>query len=124
MLVKKGADSRGTAEKVWNYRPHMHVAAENGHFLALKYLVEECGHDINVLDSLGNDLRASLRVYNPRWTELAGCVACDEYAKGKGVEGEIKSRKKKQVRGSNYVIALDDNSEGHLFKDTAEGLGD
>ncbi|GFH52541.1 hypothetical protein CTEN210_09017 [Chaetoceros tenuissimus] len=88
MLVKKGADSRATTEKVWNYKPPMHLAAENGHFLALKYLVEECGHDIHSLDAFGKDIRASIRVNNKRWTKVAGCVACDDYAKSKGVEGD------------------------------------
>lgn len=76
----------------------MHLATENGQLLALKYLVEECDHDINSLDPFGNDVRACLRVNNKAWTEVAGCVACDDYAKSKGVEGDIKSRKTKTAR--------------------------
>ena len=98
MLVEKGADSKATAEKVFNYKPPMHLATENGQLLALKYLVEECGHDIHSVDTFGNDIRACLRVNNKAWTEVAGCVACDDYAKSKGVEGDIKSRKTKTAR--------------------------
>jgi hypothetical protein len=59
------------------------------------YLVEECGHDIHELYSSGQDMRASLRLNNKVWASVAGCVAVDEYAKSKGVEGEINRRNTK-----------------------------
>jgi len=103
MLVKHGADSHATTEVVFGYKPATHLAGENGQLLALKYLVEECGHDIHELDSSHQDIRASLRVNNKVWAEVAGCVAVDEYAKSKGVEGEINRRnmKTKVSRGIN-----------------------
>eukprot|EP00594_Rhizosolenia_setigera_P005872 CAMPEP_0178945470 /NCGR_PEP_ID=MMETSP0789-20121207/3754_1 /TAXON_ID=3005 /ORGANISM="Rhizosolenia setigera, Strain CCMP 1694" /LENGTH=605 /DNA_ID=CAMNT_0020625367 /DNA_START=1 /DNA_END=1818 /DNA_ORIENTATION=+ len=93
MLVKNGANSRATTETVWVFKPATHLASENGSFLALKFLVEECGNDINECDTFGNDIRASLRVNNKAWARIAGCVACDDYAKELGVGGKVKSRK-------------------------------
>jgi hypothetical protein len=90
MLIKHGADSRSTTEMVFNYKPPLHLVAEAGQLLAAKFLVEECGHDINnTFDTLGQDVRASLRRYNTWWEDNPGCVAVDDYAKSKGVEGQI-----------------------------------
>jgi hypothetical protein len=97
MLVKHGADSHTTTKVVFGYKPPSHLASENGHLLALKYLVEECGHDIHECDTFGEDIRASLRRNNKVWTSLAGCVAADEYAKSKGVEGEIIRRSRRKA---------------------------
>jgi hypothetical protein len=98
MLVKHGADSHTTTEVVFNYKPPSHLASENGQLLALKYLVEECGHDIHECDTFGEDIRASLRRYNNVWVSSAGCVAADEYAKSKGVAGEIiRSRRRRKA---------------------------
>lgn len=91
MLVKHGADSHATYVAVYDSKPPAHLAAENGKLLAVKYLMEECGHDIHERDALGHDIRAALRRYNKKWTSSAGCVACDEYAKSKGVKGDILS---------------------------------
>mmetsp|Transcript_3183 Transcript_3183/g.8007 ORF Transcript_3183/g.8007 Transcript_3183/m.8007 type:complete len:447 (-) Transcript_3183:52-1392(-) len=85
MLVKHGADSHATARKVFGNKPATHLAGENGQLLALKYLVEECGHDIHECDELGQDIRESLRVNNRVWRDVPGCVAVDEYARSKGV---------------------------------------
>jgi len=103
MLVKHGADSHATTEVMFYYKPATHLASENGQLLALKYLVEECGHDIQERDMSGQDIRASLRVNNKVWASVAGCVAVDEYAKSKGVDGEINRRntKTKVPRNTN-----------------------
>jgi hypothetical protein len=111
MLVKHGADSHTTTEVVFNYKPPSHLASENGQLLALKYLVEECGHDIHECDTFGDDIRASLRRNNKVWASSAGCVAADEYAKSKGVEGEIirRSRRKAEAfKNKAHQSSLDD----------------
>ena len=60
--------------------------------------MEECGHDIHECDTFGEDIRASLRRYNNVWVSSAGCVAADEYAKSKGVAGEIiRSRRRRKA---------------------------
>ena len=92
MLVNHGADSHATTEVMFNYKPASFLAGENGQLLAVKYLVEECGHDIQERDMDGQDMRASLRINNKVWASVAGCVAVDEYAKSKGVDGEIDRR--------------------------------
>lgn len=92
MLVNRGADSHATTEVMFNYKPASFLAGENGQLLAVKYLVEECGHDIQERDMDGQDMRASLRINNKVWASVAGCVAVDEYAKSKGVDGEIDRR--------------------------------
>ena len=89
MLVNHGADSHATTEVMYYYKPATFLAAENGQLLALKYLVEECGHDIYERDKAGQDIRASVRINNKVWASVAGCVAVDEYAKSKGVDGII-----------------------------------
>mmetsp|Transcript_4488 Transcript_4488/g.7517 ORF Transcript_4488/g.7517 Transcript_4488/m.7517 type:complete len:481 (+) Transcript_4488:105-1547(+) len=87
MLVHHGANSHATTEVVFGYKPAMHLASENGSLLAVKFLVEDCGHDIQERDTLGEDMRASLRRNNRAWASVAGCVAVDEYAKSKRVCG-------------------------------------
>jgi hypothetical protein len=106
MLVDQyGADSHSTTEVVFGYKPPSHLASENGKLLALKFLVEECGHDIFECDTVGQDIRASLRKNNRAWMNVDGCVACDEYAKEKGVEGEIirsgNRRRQNEVSSTN-----------------------
>lgn len=98
MLVKNGANSKATTEAVFGYKPATHLAAESGSFLALKFLIEKCGHDIHECDTFGNDIRAAVRVNNKAWTQVAGCVASDEYATELGVDGDIKTRKTKVIR--------------------------
>ncbi|EJK55123.1 hypothetical protein THAOC_25176 [Thalassiosira oceanica] len=95
MLIKKGADSHATTEKVFNNKPPTHLAGENGQLLAVRFLVEECGHDISAVDLEGHDMRTSLRLYNKVWAKSAGCVAVDEYARSLGVLGEMSSTNKK-----------------------------
>lgn len=95
MLIKKGADSHATTEKVFNNKPPTHLAGENGQLLAVRFLVEECGHDINAVDLEGHDMRTSLRLYNKVWAKSAGCVAVDEYARSLGVLGEMSSTNRK-----------------------------
>uniref|UniRef100_A0A7S3QCQ4 MYND-type domain-containing protein n=1 Tax=Chaetoceros debilis TaxID=122233 RepID=A0A7S3QCQ4_9STRA len=95
MLVKLGANSHATTQAVFSNKPATHLASENGQLLALKYLVEECGHDIHELDFSGQDIRASMRINNKMWGSVAGCVACEEYSKSKGVKGEIDRRNTK-----------------------------
>mmetsp|Transcript_6210 Transcript_6210/g.14053 ORF Transcript_6210/g.14053 Transcript_6210/m.14053 type:complete len:638 (-) Transcript_6210:95-2008(-) len=95
MLVKHGADSSATYSSVFDHKPPAHLASENGQLLALKYLVEGCGHDIHECDTDGQDIRVSLRRNNKVWAQTAGCVACDDYAKGKGVLGEMSTTNKK-----------------------------
>ncbi|KAL7523833.1 hypothetical protein ACHAXR_001215, partial [Thalassiosira sp. AJA248-18] len=95
MLVKHGADSHATYASVFDHKPPSHLASENGQLLALKFLVEECGHDIHECDIEGQDIRVSLRKNNKVWANSAGCVACDDYAKSKGVLGEMSTTNKK-----------------------------
>eukprot|EP00978_Attheya_sp_CCMP212_P005538 scaffold12431_cov57-Attheya_sp.AAC.13 len=95
MLVKHGADSHATTPVVFSQKPPSHLAGENGQLLALKYLVEECGHDIHECDTEGQDIRVSLRRNNRVWASSAGCVAVDDYAKSKGVLGEMSTTNKK-----------------------------
>jgi hypothetical protein len=97
MLVKHGADSHTTTEVVFDYTPPSHLASKNGQLIALKYLVEECGHDIHECDTFGEDIRASLRRNNKVWASSAGCVAADEYAKSKGVKGELIRRSRRKA---------------------------
>jgi hypothetical protein len=86
MLIEKGGvDSHATTDVVFGKKPPTHLAAENGSLLALKFLVEECGHDIFKRDTQGMNIRTSLRRHNRAWRDVAGCVAADEYAKSKGV---------------------------------------
>jgi len=98
MLVRHGANSHTTTEVVFGHKPPCHLASENGQLLALKYLVEECGHDIHECDTEGQDIRVSLRRYNKAWTSVAGCIACDDYAKSKGVLGEMSTTTKKKAK--------------------------
>lgn len=95
MLVKHGADSHATTDSVFDHKPPSHLASENGQLLALRFLVEECGHDIHECDIAGQDIRVSLRVHNKVWSQSAGCIACDDYAKSKGVLGEMSTTNKK-----------------------------
>jgi len=95
MLVKHGADSRATTPVVFGHKPPSHLAGENGQLLALKYLIEECGHDIHECDTEGQDIRVSLRRNNRVWAQSQGCIAVDDYAKSKGVLGEMSTTNRK-----------------------------
>lgn len=85
MLIKHGADSHATYDAVFGGKPPTHLAAENGQLLAVKYLVEECGHDIFERDSRGQNIRTCIRTNFRDWKNMPGSVAVDEYAKSKGV---------------------------------------
>mgnify|MGYP003564936668 CR=1 FL=1 len=85
MLVIHGADSHPTSKVVYVNKPPTQLAAENGQLLAGKYLVQECGHDINQRDALGQNIPRTIRRKNREWSSLPGSVAVDEYAKLKGV---------------------------------------
>ena len=86
MLIQKGgANSHATTDVVFGKKPPTHLAAENGSFLAVKFLVDECGHDVFERDTRGMNIRTCLRQNNPNWRNVAGCVAADDYAKSKGV---------------------------------------
>jgi len=86
MLIEKGgANSHATTDVVFGKKPPTHLAAESGSFLAVKFLVEECGHDIFERDTRGRNIRTCLRQSSPNWRDVAGCVAVDDYAKSKGV---------------------------------------
>lgn len=67
VLVRHGADSRATSDVVFGKKPPTHLAAENGQLLALKYLVEDCGHDIAERDTLGQNIRTAIRRNSPNW---------------------------------------------------------
>jgi len=95
MLVKRGTDSHATYSSVFDHKPPSHLAGENGQLLAVKFLIEECGHDIHECDNDGQDIRVSLRRNNKVWASSAGCVAVDDYAKSKGVLGEMSATNKK-----------------------------
>jgi len=98
MLVKHGANSRATTRVVFSYQPPLHLAGDIGQLLAVWYLVEECGHDIHdTRDNLGLDTRASLRKYNKVWEQNPGCIAVENYAKSKGVDGNIVRMSKKKM---------------------------
>ena len=85
MLIQHGANSHATTTTVFGDKPPTHLAAENGSFLAFKFLIEECGHDIMERDGLGQNIRTSTRQNNKMWRDNAGCVAIDNYVKSKGV---------------------------------------
>ena len=86
MLIQNGgANSHATTDVVFGKKPPTHLAAGNGSFLAVKFLVEECGHDIFERDTRGMNIRTCLRRNNPNWRDQAGCVAVDDYAKSRGV---------------------------------------
>mmetsp|Transcript_6216 Transcript_6216/g.7872 ORF Transcript_6216/g.7872 Transcript_6216/m.7872 type:complete len:623 (-) Transcript_6216:238-2106(-) len=108
MLVEHGADSHSTYDSVFCSKPPSHLASENGQLHALKYLVEECSHDIHECDTLGQDIRASIRCNNKAWTLVAGCVACDDYAKSMGVTGDnmVRVGKQRAQKLSNLTRAL------------------
>jgi len=99
MLIKHGADSRASTIVVFNYKPPMHMAGENGQLRAVRFLVEECGHDIvNTRNAHGQDLRASLHRQKPQWAKSPGCVAIDNYAKNMGVVGNIVRMNKTRMK--------------------------
>ena len=101
MLVKNGANSKATTEAVFSYKPATHLASGNESFLALKYLIEECRDNINKCDSFGNDICTSLHVNNKVQTQDADCVACDNFAKSKGVEGDAKKGMQSRIEYLN-----------------------
>lgn len=84
MLVSHGADSRATDEVSYKMPP-IHLAAENGSLLAVRWLVEEMGHDIRERNpNFDTNLRGTVRRL-PGFHTNASLKAIDSYAKEKGV---------------------------------------
>jgi len=125
LVVDYGVNSHATTETVFANKPAAHMASENGQLLALKFLIEVCHHDIFKCDTFGDDIRASLRRNNKAWTSVAGCVACDEYAKEKGVEG-ISNRsgatRRRQNEASSTVARQQQPSSSSLEDNLSEAL--
>jgi len=125
LVVKYGVNSHATTECVFANKPPAHLASENGKLLALKFLIEECHHDILEYDTFGQDMRASLRRNNPKWTSVAGCVACDEYAKEKGVEGEIiRSKIKRRQNEVSTTVARQQQQRSSSTSSLEENLSE
>mmetsp|Transcript_31590 Transcript_31590/g.74334 ORF Transcript_31590/g.74334 Transcript_31590/m.74334 type:complete len:624 (+) Transcript_31590:81-1952(+) len=114
MLVRNGADSHATTVNVFGHKPPTHLASENGQLLALKFLVEECGHNIHERDIQGQDIRASLRRNNKAWANTDGCVACDNYAKSEGVVGDaIRSDRQRRRNEASSNASREQHSLDH-----------
>ena len=61
MLVDLGADSAATDDVFWNCTQPLMAAAENHQLHAMKWLVEQQGHDINMTDDRGDGVLAAIR---------------------------------------------------------------
>jgi hypothetical protein len=88
MLVKHGADPHKTEPPLFNSLAPVFVAAENGSFLAMKWLVEEHGVDITALSSRGMGILGHVNSAKvDGFRELgAGHLACAKYARLKGAK--------------------------------------
>ena len=78
-LVKLGASPEKTTETLWNHRPPLLAAAENGKLNAVKFLVEECGLSITVKWN-GHGIKDHVKM-SPNWEEMADHSAVMKYAK-------------------------------------------
>ena len=70
-LVMYGADAAKTDNVLFSHSPPLLVAAENGQLEAMKYLVEELSHDINMVGPHGRGILESI-TSSPNWRELEG----------------------------------------------------
>ena len=85
MLVRHGCDAARTEAVLFNSKPPVIVAAENGQLLALKFLIEEQGHDVRTESSPGKGILAAIeRARGPDGTLQPGPVACARWAREKG----------------------------------------
>jgi len=80
LLVEYGADPGKTDEVLFRSQPPIMVAASNGQLDVLKYYVEECGQDINMVDNHGKGIVSYIKGA-PNWRELPGHVACHKWSK-------------------------------------------
>jgi MYND finger/Ankyrin repeats (3 copies) len=82
LVTSCGADPGKTDVVLFNNLPPLMLAAQNGHAAAMKYLVDECGQDIRMLDGAGRDVIENIRdAIN--WRECPGNVECHQWAKQK-----------------------------------------
>ena len=84
MLVRHGASATATNQVLFWGMPPLLLAAENGSLLALKWLVEEMGHDINVVHNAQGILAKINGSRGPDGGLTDAHVACARYARLKG----------------------------------------
>lgn len=81
-LVQYGVDPAKTDPVLFHCAQPLIVAAENGQLEAMKYLVDELGHDIHMVGPSGRDVLKSI-TYPPNWKDLEGHRKAYEWAKRK-----------------------------------------
>ena len=79
-LVAHGADASATDAVLWGCLPPLHVAAQNGKLEAMKWLVDELGHDIRAKGNDGESVLDACR-RPPNWRDIDDHVQCLEWAK-------------------------------------------
>jgi len=82
MLLRHGANPGMTDVVLFNCLPPLMVAAQNGQLDAMKFLVEECKQDINMIDGAGRGVLKNISD-SPNWRNIPGHVACHKWAKQK-----------------------------------------
>ena len=86
VLVAHGANPAATHIILWGGAPPLFAAAQNGQLEAMKYLVEELGQDIRMLDNNGKGVKNHIKD-SPRWSEMEGHKECMKWAKEKLNQG-------------------------------------
>mmetsp|Transcript_37409 Transcript_37409/g.81886 ORF Transcript_37409/g.81886 Transcript_37409/m.81886 type:complete len:674 (+) Transcript_37409:382-2403(+) len=81
-LVAHGADPTRTDNVLFFNCPPLLVAAENGQLEAMKYLVDELGHDVFMVGPTGRNLIESIKC-PPNWRDLEGHREAYAWAKSK-----------------------------------------
>ena len=86
MLVRCGADPTQTDNVLFNFKPTPFIAVENGSYLALKWLVEECGVDIaSVRDRHGRGILRVIQENMPAGHQpTPSNLQCAKYARMRG----------------------------------------
>jgi hypothetical protein len=84
-LKLQGADPAATDDILWGDIPVLCVAAQNGQLEAMKFLVDDCGHDIGMVDINGHGILENIEDAG-NWRELPGHAAAHEWTKKKTAE--------------------------------------
>lgn len=75
-------DAHKTDNILWNSLSPLFVAASNGQFEALEFLVNECGMNIKDVDGFGKNVLNHIES-SPNWREVDGHRKCHKWAKKK-----------------------------------------